>query len=232
MKKIISIALLLLGVSLASFAQDDSETHVGFGIKGGYNYSNLSISNSGEVEDKNALSSFNIGGYFDLPLAPVLSLQPGLMVSGKGAKFTYGDISGGNWYTLQTNPIYLELPVNLVGKIPFDDNSNLFFGAGVYGAMGVGGKYKVNGEVIGIGYSDEGTIEYSNDDPTNGNNGESGDIKRYDYGFNFLGGVELNHITLNVNYGLGLADIKPGEDNNDNDKFKNRVLSFSVGYLF
>src|SRR6478609_11278975 len=153
MKKFFISVLLILGVSTASFAQDD--THVGFGIKGGYNYANLSISNSGEVEDKNALSSFNVGGYFDLPLAPVMSLQAGLMISGKGAKFTYGNTNGPDWYTLQTKPIYLELPVNLVGKIPLDDNSNVFFGAGVYGAMGVGGKYKVNGEVLGINYSDE-----------------------------------------------------------------------------
>ncbi len=161
-----------------------------------------------------------------------MSIQAGLGLSGKGASFTYGDKSSGTWYELKTNPLYLELPVNIVGKIPLGSNSNIFFGAGPYGAMGIGGKYKVTGEVLGFNYSKEDGITFSNDDPTNGQNGESGDLKRFDFGLNFLAGIEIKHITLNANYGLGLVNIKPGSKNNDNDKYKNRVFSLSVGYLF
>jgi len=240
MKKMIFLLPLLVAGSFAVRAQEMTTSpandwmHLGFGIKAGYNNANLSIDDDGTVKDKNAISSFHAGIYLDLPLAPVFSIQPGLMISGKGSKYTSGDKESPNWYEAKTNPIYLELPVNAVGKIPLAPNTNIFLGAGPYLAMGIAGKNSVEGQVAGIGFSDDDNIKFGDDDPGNNNNGSSnsGNIKRWDYGINFLGGVEISHFTLNVNYGLGLANIKPGSDNTDNDKYKNRVFSVSVGFLF
>lgn len=236
MKKMI-LALPMLAGTLFANAQNnaaESYMHLGFGIKGGYNNANLSVKDNGEVQDKNSISSFNVGAYLDLPLAPVLSIQPGLMVTGKGMKYTIGDKSSANWYESKANPIYLELPINVVGKIPFGPNNNIFVGAGPYAAMGIAGKNTTNGQVLGVDFSSSDNIEYGNDDPSQGNNGSSntGTIKKFDFGINLMAGVEISHFTFNANYGIGFANIKPGSSNNDNDKYKNRVFSLSVGFLF
>lgn len=239
MKKMILLPMLVAG-AIAANAQEmatppaNDWMHVGFGIKAGYNNANLSIDDDGTVEDKNSVSSFHAGIYLDLPLAPVFSIQPGLMVSGKGAKYTVGDKSSANWYEAKTNPIYLELPVNAVGKIPLAPHTNIFIGAGPYVAMGIAGKRTVEGSLVGVDYSKEENIKFGDDDPANGSNGSnnSGNVKRWDWGINFMGGVEISHFTVNAGYGLGLANINPGSSNNDNDKYKNRVFSVSVGFLF
>jgi len=237
MKKVLLVIPFMMAGSIAmaqSTPAADDDMGIGFGIKGGWNSANMSIKTDGTVDDKNAISSFNVGGYFDFPIAPVFSLQAGLMFTGKGVKFTSGDKNGENWAESKTNPLYLELPVYAVGKIPLAPHTNIFFGAGPYAAMGVAGKTKTEGQLLGVSFSDESNIKFGDDDPTNGNNGSSnsGNVKRFDWGLNFMAGVEINHITLNANYGLGLANIAPGSSNNDNDKYKNRVFSLSVGFLF
>lgn len=232
MKNLLLIPALLAFGATSALAQDD-DTRLRFGIKGGYNAANLTISDNGETDDKKMLSSFHVGAYVDLPLAPVFSIQPGLMLSGKGTKYTVGDKDSDNWAETKLNPIYLEVPVNAVGKIPLADNFKLFVGAGPYIAMGIAGKQSVEGELLGVSFSEDDNIEYGDDEPINGNNGSGkGNVKRFDYGLNFLGGLEINRFTVNAQYGLGLANINPGSDNDDNDKYKHRVLSFSVGFLF
>lgn len=226
MKKLLFPLLALLTGTITASAQ------LQFGIKGGVNYSNITITNSGETDDNRGIATFHVGGYVDAPLAEVLSIQGGLMVSGKGAKYTWSSSGINSSLEAKTNPIYLELPVNLVGKIPLGDKLKLFVGAGPYAAMGIAGKNSVKGKLLGADFSDEDNIEYSNDDPANGDNGYSGNLKRFDFGLNLLAGLEIGHLTLNANYGHGFTNIRPGAENNDNDKFKNRVVSFSVGILF
>lgn len=227
------IPALLAAAMTTAKAQSDDDTRLRFGVKAGYNAANLTISDNGDVDDKKVLSSFHVGGYLDLPLAPVFSIQPGLYLTGKGTKYTVGDKNSDNWMESKLNPIYLELPVNAVGKIPLGDDFKIFVGAGPYAAMGIAGKQKVEGEVLGVAFSEDENIEYGDDQPINGNNGSgSGNVKRYDFGLNFLGGVEISRLTLNAQYGLGLSNINPGSDNSDNDKYRHRVFSLSVGFLF
>lgn len=234
MKKLLLIPALLTIGTTTVLAQDSDDTRLRFGIKGGYNAANLTISDNGETDDKKMLSSFHVGAYVDLPLAPVFSIQPGLMLSGKGTKYTIGDpSSGGDYLETKLNPIYLEVPVNAVGKIPLADNFKLFVGAGPYVAMGIAGKQSIEGKLAGVVFSEDENIEYGDDQPINGNNGSGkGNVKRFDFGLNFLGGLEISRFTVNAQYGLGLSNINPGSDNSDNDKYKHRVLSFSVGFLF
>jgi hypothetical protein len=229
MKKIVLLSALCAGISFGANAQG-----VGFGIKAGYNSANLSITDDGRTNDSRATSSFHAGAYLDLGLAPIFSIQPGLFVSGKGSKYVIGDRESANWTEVRTNPIYLELPVNAVVKLPIGSKSNVFIGAGPYAAMGIAGRNTVKGELLGADFERKDGIEWSNDDPGNGYNGSrfEGNLKRFDFGLNFLGGVQLGNFTVNAQYGLGLADIRPGADNNDNGRYKNRVASISVGFLF
>lgn len=231
MKKVFLCAAIAMIAGSSTYAQSDK---VQVGIKAGYNLANLTITDNGTTNDKRSTSSFRVGAYLDFPLISVLSVQPGLFVSGKGSQYTIGDNNSNNYTEVRTNPIYLELPVNAVIKLPLADNADLFLGAGPYAAMGVAGKNRVKGKLLGIGFENDDKIEYSNDDPANGNNGSAfkGNLKRFDAGLNALVGVRVNKLTLDVNYGLGLVNISPGSSNTTNNKYQNRVLSFNVGLLF
>ena len=75
-------------------------------------------------------------------------------------------------------------------------------------------------------------IDFSNDDPTT--QGEEGSgygiLRRFDYGLNGTVGFEGEKAMFSVNYGLGLAKLQSGADNNIDEKNKHRVLSFTVGF--
>ena len=56
-------------------------------IKGGYNMANISISDDGAVDENRMLSSFHVGLQGDIAVIKnVLSIQPGLLFTGKGSK--------------------------------------------------------------------------------------------------------------------------------------------------
>ncbi|MEO6833329.1 MAG: porin family protein [Chitinophagaceae bacterium] len=232
----VAIALLLLS-SGSAFAQEKigarydkamENQHVKFGIKAGPSLANLTVDNAGTVNDKKAIPAYHVGVYIDVPLLPVFSIQGGLQLGMKGSKFTIGDESSTTYTKVSQRPLYLELPLNAVVKIPLVNKVKLFVGAGPYIAMGVGGKTTSEGKFLGVAYSNESSITYSN---KNNSTGYNGDLKRYDAGLNFLAGLEISKFTLNVNYGYGLSNIKSGSDNN-NMKYANRVASLSVGLLF
>lgn len=234
-KKLFSAATILM-MSLGAMAQSRTTTSTAkegnFIIKGGLNLANISVSDNGRVDAANTFKSFVVGIGFDIPLAENFSLQPGLEYTGKGAKTQYGQESNtGFYYRASSNPMYLELPINFVGKIPLTQTSSFFIGAGPYAAMGIGGKNKVDTYTIGVHSYSSNDIKYSNDDPTTGQeeNYGYGKLKRFDYGLNALAGFEFTRFTLGANYGYGLAKINSGTDNTANDKGKNRVWSFTLG---
>jgi hypothetical protein len=110
-------------------------------------------------------------------------------------------------------------------------NQNYFW-SGPYIAMGVGGKNKVDGKLAGVSFSDESSIDFSNDDPTTGaeEGAGFGIMRRFDYGLNATGGFQFKKFIISANYGIGLAKLQSGSNNSSDDKNKHRVLSFSVGF--
>jgi hypothetical protein len=233
MKKSILIAAGTCMIAFGVNAQVKTSTNVGgFILKGGVNRANISVTDNGSVDESKTLTSFNVGFAVDLPIADGLSIQPGLLFTGKGAKTQQGKETDASYYRATTNPMYVELPVNLVGKIPLGGTTNLLIGAGPYAAMGVAGKNKSEGKVLfGGAFNSETDIKYSNDDPTTAQeeNGGYGKLKRFDYGFNALGGIDFGKVQLTANYGYGLTKLNSGTNNRDNDNNKNRVVSLSLG---
>ncbi len=227
--------LLLAATSLIGFSTmaqvSPSSNKGGLIIKGGYNSANITIDNSGNIDDAKALSSFHVGAMLDLPLGEYVSLQPGLLYTGKGAKTQRGQTTSNNYYRATTNPMYVELPVNLVAKVPLTQTSNFFLGGGPYVAMGVAGKNKAEGKGFGLAFKTENDIVFSNDDPTTQQEENAGynKLKKFDYGLNVTTGFDFGKYILGANYGYGLAKINSGTANSANDKNKNRVLSFSLG---
>lgn len=217
-------AMVVAGTAMAQSTQ----------IKAGINLANISVTDNGRVEEANQLTSFHVGLVADMPLGSVLSFQPGILFTGKGAKTQSGDASTNNYSKATTNPYYIEVPANLVFKAPIGSSAKLFVGAGPYLGVGIGGKSKI--EIVRplVGKTEiERDIEFSNDDPTTFNEEEGagfGVMRRFDYGLNGMAGIEGKSIVLGVNYGLGLAKLQSGANNNEDDKNKHRVLSLSIGF--
>ena len=85
---------------------------------------------------------------------------------------------------------------------------------------------------MGLGFSGEEKIEFSNDDPTTTDYEEGagfGIMKRFDYGLNGTAGIEGKSVVLGVNYGYGLAKLQSGSSSSSDENNKHRVLSISVG---
>lgn len=228
MKKLI-LTMAIGVITFAATAQDNK-----IYIKGGYNLANVSVTGDGAVDDARALSSFHAGFMADLPIgAGVLSLQPGILYTGKGTKVENGKSTDASYFKATTNPQYIEVPVNLVVNLPLADKESKFFvGAGPYAAMGIAGKNKVEGKIFGVGFKSEDKIKFSNDDPTTTGTEEGagiGYMKRFDFGVNGTAGFTFKNLLLSINYGHGLAKLNSGSDNNENNKFKNRVWSLSLG---
>lgn len=220
---------ILSSISVTSFAQNGAAW-----LKGGVNFANVSYNSKGEVDDANMLTSFHVGIVGDIPIVKILAIQPGLLFTGKGAKLESGSSTSLNYYKATTNPLYIEVPVNAVIKLPLSaDESNFFFGAGPYIAIGVGGKRKIEGKTAGLAFSSKEKIEYSNDDPSTFNNEEGtglGVMRRFDYGFNGIAGFQLGKGMIALNYGYGLAKLQSGTNSSTDNNNKHRVLSISVGF--
>jgi len=200
-------------------------------LRAGLNFANITITNDGDVDRNKVLSSFQVGIIGDKRLLPMLFIQPGILFTGKGSKTEQGDPNGNTWYRAETNPFYIEIPVNLVLKSP-TPLLRFFVGAGPYVAIGISGKNKVDGKFLGSTFHSEKNIEWSNDDPTTLNYEEGagyGIMKRFDYGFNALAGIQLTKLVLSVNYGHGLAKLQSGTNSAADDENKHRVFSITAG---
>jgi len=201
-------------------------------VQGGLNLANISKTKDGQTEKNNILPSFNVGVMGRLPIADMFSIESGLLLTGKGSKAeTY--FNSGNYTKAKFNPLYIEMPVNAVVKIPLQKESNVFFHAGPYVAVGIAGKSTRETKIGLVTTNSTSNIKFSNDDPLTPeeNEGAAYDrLKRFDVGLNFGGGVQFGRIMLKANYGLGLTKINSTENNNNaDDKNKYRTLSFSVG---
>ncbi len=230
--KIFSLSIFLVGAGLISKAQS------GVYLKGGLNLANVSVTDNGRVDKANQLTSFQVGIVGNVKLGTsLLYLQPGLVYTGKGSKVERGTQGKPGYFNQTFNPMYVELPVNIVFKTPNTKSGRLFVGAGPYIAAGVSGKIKTQGtNLLGGNYGPlEKNIEFSNDDPTTLNQEEGAGlyrVKRFDYGINGTAGLEGKNIVIGLNYGLGLAKLQSGTNSNADNDDKNRVLSLFIGFKF
>lgn len=205
--------LLSLGATFLLAAGANAQ--VSYGVKAGLNLPKVKITaddvNMSYTSD--ASTNFYVSGYASIWAAPNFAIQPGVSLQGKGGKVKEGHFTGGAaGETATLNFMSIEIPVNAVYYIPTGTVGSVFVGAGPYLGFNVSAKAK-NGNIsqdINIGSSDD-------------------EMKRIDYGANFLAGYKLsNGILFNLGYGLGLANL----ENIDSPKVKNQVLSLGVGFEF
>ena len=218
--KVIALFVLLSG-SMAANSQI---------LKGGVNFANVTTTNDGSIDEATRVNSFQVGLLMNIKFLPFISFQPGILFTGKGSKTQSGETTDATFYRATSNPYYIEIPANFVFKTP--GPIKFFAGAGPYIAMGVAGKNKVNGKFLGASFSSEKDIEFSDDDPSTFDYEEGagyGIIRKFDYGFNALAGIELSKLVLSAGYGYGLAKLQSGSNSSADDKNKHRVVSLTVG---
>ena len=180
-----------------------------FGIKGGVNFANMSVSASGMGVNLKSITTFHAGPVADFKLQDNLYFNTGLLFSLKGFKVedaTFEDVTGG---TLHLN--YLEVPLNLAYKFPIKEQTKFLIQAGPYLGYALSGKAKSGGESVSVNFSEDG-------------------IKRFDYGLGFGAGVEFGQIVTSINYQVGLANLN--DDSTMDAKLKNKVFQISLAYMF
>ena len=200
MKKIFLLAGAVIICSLASQAQFK------VGIVTGANVSNQHRNdvNGGKLISNEAFKGFHAGVVADWQIAKNIYLQPQLLYTRKGAKYT---AALGTDARLTLN--YVEMPVNILYKvnIPF---GKIVAGAGPVIGYSFSGKLQNNGQVKKL---------YSTD---------MKNWNRLDISANAMAGLEFNNgFFANVNYQYGFKDINKSAGTS----VKNRSVGLSVGYL-
>lgn len=229
---------MIAAALLAAGTLDVQAQEISFGLKGGYGRSIVRAPRRADVTNVSAIYTFNSLFYVDIALTDRFSIQPGLGVTGRGAKIdvlTEENTPLTTFSKYKSNPIYLELPVNFVAKIPVGDifdKCNIILGGGPYVAYGIAGKQKVEGKFLGKSFSNENNLSFSNEDqPVNSEN-FYGDFKKFDFGLNAIAGIEYHWATFNFGYSYGTVNVNPGANLTPIDRMKNRSWYASIGVKF
>ncbi|WP_207427302.1 outer membrane beta-barrel protein [Pedobacter sp. SYSU D00535] len=226
MKKIALLAVGFLMAGSSAFAQTTTTTTTtgpSWGLKVGVNLPKYSFhAEDAENPETKTTTNFHVRAFVDLPVGAMFSIQPGIGLEGKGGEV--GQIGDAE---IKDNTMWIEVPVNLVGKIPLGaTGSNIFLGAGPYAALGVSGE-RVTDTNNGTDTSQK--IKFGDEQ---GGSLATGNLKSLDLGVNFMGGVRLGSGWLvGAQYGLGLNDLRPNGEGGEG-KLTQRVWSFSLGYSF
>ncbi len=205
---------------------EKTDAQVKFGIKGGVNFSDMKYEPQDQtsgIPDTKSLTSYHVGVIADVPLLSVLSIQPGVMLNSIGAKVEKNGNNAG--YTAKINPLYVDVPVNILFKPQIGTGTKFYVGVGPYIGFGVGGKATVEGNVGDVNGSIDHDLKFGNS--------SDDDLKSTDIGGNVLAGFEFNNgLLIGAQYGMSFTNNAPEGENSDNKILKNKVLSISVGYLF
>jgi len=192
------MSLLIAGVLMLGWAgQADAMVGMHAGVKGGVNIANQSTDGTEAADSRNGMA---IGGWVQMPVAPMFSVQPEAYFSMKGDSEESGGV------TASINMDYLEVPV--LAKATFGApgspiSPSLFAGPSV--GFNISSKAKVEGS----GTSADG--EFDVKDAT----------KSTDFGFVFGGAVEFGNFGLDVRYSKGLTNVSDGGSGD----IKNNVIS-------
>ncbi len=220
-KLLLTLSLVLL--TTFSFAQTFN-----LGVKAGVNLSTTAFSTTyaNYAVDPQNRTGFQVGVIGDIAFQHFI-VQPGLFFITKGGKFTdeysfLGTYQSYSYHTTGTDKFnYLEMPVNLLYKVQVAPATKIYAGGGPY----IG--YALSGSVISQETGSQ-TANY-NESLAFGNDRTKDEYKPFDYGINFIAGVEIKkHYTIDLNYSLGLKNIVWTPE----DNIKNRSLGLSIGYLF
>lgn len=200
MKKIVLAAIAVVGFGATGFAQQQ----VKFGPKAGVNFSNISGLDNAEMK-----TGFHVGAVAEIKFNEKFSIQPEVVYSAQGTKFT------SNNSEVKWNNDYINIPI--MAKYYIVD------GFSVEAGPQVGILAKAEQEGTYMGYT--------------GTNDVKDNYKSVDFGVNFGLAYDLPQgFFVNARYNLGLSkigeDVTVGNVTYKADDNKNSVIQVGVGYKF
>mgnify|MGYP003601811567 FL=1 len=190
---------------------------VKFGLKGGVNFSNISISGGNSVTnpDTTTRTSFHLGGLVEVKLADKFALQPEIQYSSVGYKFALTGIEQGISYRgdVVDKIDYLSIPVLV--KYFAAEGFSLDFGPQVGFLI----SHKADIKVNVLGNSSTQTVDLADES------------EKIEFGLNFGATYKFkNNLFLSGRYNLGLSNIQ--KESTDGEKILNRTFQLSLGYIF
>ena len=200
MKKTVFTVILAMA-TISMYAQK-------FGVKAGVNFSTYTGS---DADGSKALTGFQVGGLYELPISEAFFIQPEVLLTLKGAKFS------DEGYTEKYTPFYIQVPIKALYKFNVG-TGKISIAAGPYLALGIAGKDKASGD----GESESSNL-FSKEDGA-----DETILKRFDLGLSSAVGYEFeNGLFLNFEYSPGLLNVANGGGN-----IKNSTLSLVAGFKF
>lgn len=194
---------ILVFASLVIFTFSVNAQRTTFGLKGGLNLSTVKTNEDDFNEDRAMLPTFHIGPVMNIGVSNNFSVQPQLLLQGKGVAQAHGG------HKDKFSFLSLDLPVNLLYR------SGGFF---------IGG-----GPNLGINLSGKLTAEEDPSENTDFTFGDNGHYKRTNVGVNFLTGYQLrNGLSIQANYLAGLTNWR----RTANETWRNHVIGIGLGYMF
>ncbi len=199
MKKLI-LAAFVLGTCTAAFAQQQ----VKFGPKAGVNFANISGLDNSEMK-----TGFHVGAVAEIKFNEKFSIQPEVVYSAQGTKFTSNNAE------VKWNNDYINIPIMAKYYV--------VNGFSVEAGPQVGFLMKAEQEGTYMGYT--GTADVKDN------------YKSVDFGVNFGLAYDLPQgFFVNARYNLGLSKV--GEDYTIGnvtykaEDHKNNVIQVGIGYKF
>lgn len=220
MKKIILIIIAINFIVAGASAQDnttdnragsgdknDLRNRLTFGLKAGFNYSNV-YDSDGEEFDADAKTGLAAGAFLTIPIGTHFGVQPEVLFSQKGFKAT-GRLFGSN-YTITRTTNYLDIPLLFAVK-PIRELT-----------LVAGPQYsyllKQTNRFQNASTSIEQEEEFDNDNVRKNT-------------LCFLGGADINlrHIVLGARAGFDILNNN-GDGTSDTPRYKNVWYQFTLGY--
>ena len=177
-----------------------------YGVRVGFNVGNVEAS---DYSTDNKLG-FQFGGFYEHKVSQTLPLyvEGALSISQKGFKYKMPGESA------KSNMWYLEVPVTVNYKFQLDNEVVIFPSAGLFYALGIGGKTKRS--------TNTDTFEKAN-------TFDGAGFQRSDFGLRVGCTLDWKRYQLGVSYSRGLLDIAKKSVMSE---FKTSTFNISVGYRF
>ena len=207
--KLIKLSLIALFLLSATFAYSQ------IGVRAGVNIATQEY-DPDFTEDQSSIIGLNFGLTYELPISPLLTIQPELHFLQKGTKEEF--IEQGATIESEIFLNYLELGIMArFDLLEFGNDAGLYLGVTPHLGYGISGKYKFSGTIGGVSFDEEEDVDFDDDN-----------INRIDFGVGFGAGVHFGNIFIDARYNLGIADIS----DNDDLTINNRGILVGVGYRF
>jgi hypothetical protein len=205
------VLILVLGFSIQAYSQT-------YRLKGGVNLSNVLFEDeTGDLSNVYNLSmpGFQFGATIENSIFNNLALEYGLLVSLKG--FKIDELQDAITVRNKTNLYYLDIPLAFKLKLGWNTKSEWYIATGPLFSVGIGGNYTTVYDWSGSKQAEKEKIKWGD--------GED-ELKRFDLGLLFGGGVEFNRWQIGLSYNLGMVNISNAFENT----LKNRQWKMSVAY--